>query len=97
LRANGPTAGTAFSGGPQTTGPIDGLRPEKARIPFANVGLVKLPDEVSDDGAILLSDIFPTGCFRRSRGHRAGRRGVCLRSPDPWGWLKVELDPTTAA
>lgn len=57
---NGPTAGTAFYGGPQTTGPFDGLQAEKARIPFANIGLVKLPEEVSDDQAILLSDIFPT-------------------------------------
>jgi threonine dehydrogenase-like Zn-dependent dehydrogenase len=58
---NGPSAGTAFFGGPKETGPFQGLQAEKARIPFANVGLVKLPDEVSDDEAILLSDIFPTG------------------------------------
>jgi threonine dehydrogenase-like Zn-dependent dehydrogenase len=36
------------------------LQAEKALIPFANVGLVKLPDEVDDDQAILLSDIVPT-------------------------------------
>jgi len=60
---NGPTAGTAFFGGPATTGPFHGLQAEKARIPFANVGCVKLPPEVSDDQAILLSDIFPTGYF----------------------------------
>lgn len=60
---NGPAAGTAFFGGPKTTGPFDGLQAEYARVPFANVGLVKLPDDVSDDQAILLSDIFPTGYF----------------------------------
>jgi threonine dehydrogenase-like Zn-dependent dehydrogenase len=60
---NGPTAGTAFFGGPKETGPFQGLQAELARIPFANVGLVKLPDEVTDDQAILLSDIFPTGYF----------------------------------
>lgn len=32
-------------------------------MPFANVGLVKLPNEVTDDQAILVSDIFPTGYF----------------------------------
>lgn len=58
---NGPMAGTAFFGGPASTGPFDGLQAEMARIPFANVGLVKLPDNVSDDQAILISDIFPTG------------------------------------
>ncbi len=60
---NGPLAGTAFFGGPKVTGPFQGLQAEFARIPYANVGLVKLPDEVSDDQAILLSDIFTTGYF----------------------------------
>ena len=60
---NGPHAGTAFFGGPQGSGPFHGLQAARARIPFANVGLVKLPDEVLDDQAILLSDIFPTGYF----------------------------------
>lgn len=60
---NGRHAGTAFFGGPAASGPIDGLQAEYARIPFANVGLVKLPDEVTDEQAILLSDIFPTGYF----------------------------------
>ena len=58
---NGPEAGTAFFGGPETSGPFDGLQAEFARIPYANVGLVKLPSDIDDDQAILLSDIFPTG------------------------------------
>jgi threonine dehydrogenase-like Zn-dependent dehydrogenase len=60
---NGKLAGTAFFGGPKSSGPFQGLQAERARIPFANVNMVKLPDEVSDDQAILLSDIFPTGWF----------------------------------
>jgi threonine dehydrogenase-like Zn-dependent dehydrogenase len=60
---NGPQAGTSFFGGPKETGPYQGLQAELARIPFANVGMVKLPEEVSDDQAILLSDIAPTGFF----------------------------------
>ncbi|HET6230324.1 MAG TPA: alcohol dehydrogenase catalytic domain-containing protein, partial [Longimicrobiaceae bacterium] len=60
---NGARAGTAFFGGPATTGPFQGLQAEYARVPFANVGLVKLPDGLDDDRAILLSDIFPTGYF----------------------------------
>lgn len=60
---NGPDAGTAFFGGPETTGPFDGLQAERARIPFAHVTCVKLPDEVADDDALLISDIFPTGWF----------------------------------
>jgi threonine dehydrogenase-like Zn-dependent dehydrogenase len=60
---HGNRAGTAFFGGPCASGPFQGLQAEKARIPFAHVGLVKLPHEVSDDQAILISDIFPTGYF----------------------------------
>ena len=40
-----------------------GLQARVARIPYANIGMVKLPENVSDDQAILLSDIFPTGWF----------------------------------
>jgi threonine dehydrogenase-like Zn-dependent dehydrogenase len=57
----GKTAGTAFFGSPKAAGGFQGLQAEYARIPFANVGLVKLPGTVSDDQAIMLSDIFPTG------------------------------------
>ena len=59
----GARAGTSFFGGPKATGPYDGLQAEKARIPFAPVTMVKVPDGVSDDQAILISDIFPTGWF----------------------------------
>ena len=59
--ANPNGEGTAFFGGPEDAGGFDGLQAELARVPYANVGLVKLPDEVSDDQALLISDIFPTG------------------------------------
>ena len=59
----GKRAGTTFFGGPEAAGGLDGMQAEKVRVPFANVGLVKLPDNVSDDQAIMISDIFPTGYF----------------------------------
>lgn len=59
----GSSAGTAFFGGPQASGAFDGLQAEVARVPFANITCVKLPDQVTNDQAILLSDIFPTGYF----------------------------------
>lgn len=60
---NGKSAGTTFFGGPKQTGPIHGLQAEYARIPFASSTLVALPDDVSDEQAIPISDIFPTGYF----------------------------------
>src|SRR4051794_1692676 len=59
----GPTAGTAFFGGPQAAGGFDGFQAEFARVPFANVIAVPLPDEVTDEQAIMISDIWPTAWF----------------------------------
>jgi threonine dehydrogenase-like Zn-dependent dehydrogenase len=59
----GKRAGTAFFGGPKEAGGFNGLQAEYARIPFANVGLVPLPADVSDEQAIMLSDIWPTAWF----------------------------------
>jgi threonine dehydrogenase-like Zn-dependent dehydrogenase len=42
-------------------GPFDGMQAEYVRVPYAHVNLVKLPETVTDDQAILMSDIFPTG------------------------------------
>lgn len=60
---NGAEAGTAFFGGPTSSGPLQGCQAEFVLTPFANNNLIKLPEEVSDDKAILLSDIFPTAYF----------------------------------
>jgi threonine dehydrogenase-like Zn-dependent dehydrogenase len=60
---NGRLAGTAFFGGPESTGPFNGMQAEYVRVPMANVNLVRLPEAVNDDKAILISDIFPTGYF----------------------------------
>ncbi|MDQ6602525.1 MAG: glutathione-dependent formaldehyde dehydrogenase [Chloroflexota bacterium] len=38
-----------------------GGQAEYARVPFADVGPIKVPDAVPDDQALFLSDIFPTG------------------------------------
>ncbi|MEO3859964.1 zinc-dependent alcohol dehydrogenase [Acrocarpospora sp. B8E8] len=60
---NGPNAGTAYFGGPAATGPFDGLQAEFARIPYAHTTMVAIPPGVTDEQAILISDIFPTGWF----------------------------------
>jgi threonine dehydrogenase-like Zn-dependent dehydrogenase len=60
---NGPQAGTAFFGGPEATGPFQGMQAEYARVPFASVNCVKLPEQVTDEQAIMISDIWPTGWF----------------------------------
>lgn len=59
----GKHAGTAFFGGPADAGNYHGMQAESVRVPFGNVNLVKIPGNVTDDQAIMLSDIFPTGYF----------------------------------
>ncbi|MFC0398763.1 zinc-dependent alcohol dehydrogenase [Paraburkholderia rhizosphaerae] len=60
---NGVRAGTAFYGGPKASGPFNGLQAQYARTPLAHASLIRLPENIDDDRAILLSDIFPTGYF----------------------------------
>jgi threonine dehydrogenase-like Zn-dependent dehydrogenase len=42
-------------------GGFAGGQAEYARVPFADVGPLKIPDELTDDQVLFLSDIFPTG------------------------------------
>ena len=60
---NGHLGGTAFFGGPASTGPFDGLQAQYARIPYANTNLVPLHPEINDHQAICLSDIASTAWF----------------------------------
>jgi threonine dehydrogenase-like Zn-dependent dehydrogenase len=59
----GPRSGSGSFGSPHAQGPFDGLQAEYARVPFARTNLFRIPDSVSDDEAIPLSDIYPTGYF----------------------------------
>ncbi len=59
----GKRVGTCFFGGPEAAGGYQGLQAERARTPWADANLVILPDGISDDQAILMSDILPTGWF----------------------------------
>lgn len=85
---NGPES-TAFYGGPKTAGPFEGLQAEFARIPYANVGAVKLPDEVSDDDAILLSDILPTAYFAADMASIKPGHNVAILGCGPVGQMAI--------
>ena len=45
------------------TGGYAGGQAQYARVPFADVGPLKIPDGIPDDKVLFLSDIFPTGYF----------------------------------
>ena len=56
----GKLGGTVFFGGPEPAGGLDGLQAEFARVPYAATNLMHLPEEITDDQGIMMSDILPT-------------------------------------
>jgi threonine dehydrogenase-like Zn-dependent dehydrogenase len=56
----GKLGGTVFFGGPEPAGGLDGLQAEYARVPYAATNPMHLPQEITDDQGIMMSDILPT-------------------------------------
>jgi threonine dehydrogenase-like Zn-dependent dehydrogenase len=54
-----PTAG--IFGYSHLTGGYAGGQAEYARVPYADIGPIKIEDDLSDEQVLFLSDIFPTG------------------------------------
>ena len=54
-------AGSGLFGYSHLYGGYPGGQAEYARVPFADVGPIKVPDSLSDEQVLFLSDIFPTG------------------------------------
>lgn len=84
-----PQSGTTFFGGPQAAGGVDGLQAEYARIPYAHVGMVPLPDSVDDQQAILLSDIVPTAWFGAKLAEVGDGDTVAILGAGPVGQCAV--------
>ena len=57
------TAAGGIYGYSHTTGGYDGGQAERVRVPFADVGPSVIPDGISDENALLLTDAFSTGYF----------------------------------
>ena len=53
--------GAALFGFSHNYGGVPGGQAEYARVPKANVGPIKIPDALSDEQVLFLSDILPTG------------------------------------
>jgi threonine dehydrogenase-like Zn-dependent dehydrogenase len=85
----GKLAGTVFYGGPKATGNLPGLQAEKARILYADVNLVPIPDGVSDDQAILVSDILTTAWFGTELAEVEGGDNVLILGCGPVGQLAI--------
>ena len=64
----GSTAGSGIFGYSHLYGGYSGGQAEYARVPYADVGPIKIPDGVSDEQVLFLSDILPTGWQAAKRG-----------------------------
>src|SRR3954463_12790171 len=62
------TAIGAIYGYSHTCGGYDGGQAEFVRVPLADVGPTKIPDWMSDEDAVLLTDVCPTGYFGAQLG-----------------------------
>lgn len=54
-------SGSGLFGYAHFTGGFAGGQAEYVRVPFADVGPFKVPEELTDDQVLFLTDIFPTG------------------------------------
>jgi S-(hydroxymethyl)glutathione dehydrogenase/alcohol dehydrogenase len=62
------TAVGGIYGYSHTSGGYDGGQAEYVRVPFADVGPSKMPDWLTDEDAVLLTDALPTGYFGAQLG-----------------------------
>jgi threonine dehydrogenase-like Zn-dependent dehydrogenase len=82
-----PTAG--IYGYSHITGGYAGGQAEYARVPYADVGPIKIEDDLSDDQVLFLSDIFPTGFFGADLCDITGGEVVAVFGAGPVGQFAI--------
>jgi len=70
-----------------TTGGYQGGQAERVRVPFADVGPMKIPDDLSDEDVLFLSDIIPTGYQAAEQGDIGPEDTVAVFGSGPVGLL----------
>jgi len=70
-------------------GGFAGGQAEYARVPFANVGPIKVPDGLSDEQVLFLSDILPTGYMAAENCHIQPGDTVAVWGAGPVGQFSV--------
>lgn len=72
-------------------GGYDGIQAEYARVPLADVNLLKLPDDIDDDKAIFLSDVLCTGWHGNVLGETGPGKTCCVWGAGPVGAMSAYL------
>ncbi len=73
-----------------TTGGYDGGQAERVRVPFADVGPMKIPDDMTDEDVLFLSDILPTGYQAAEMGSIKPNDTVVVFGAGPVGLLTAK-------
>jgi threonine dehydrogenase-like Zn-dependent dehydrogenase len=71
------------------TGGYAGGQAEYARVPFADVGPIKIEDDLSDEQVLFLSDIFPTGYFGADLCDIKGGQVIAVFGAGPVGQFAI--------
>jgi threonine dehydrogenase-like Zn-dependent dehydrogenase len=82
-----PTAG--IFGYSHITGGYAGGQAEYARVPFADVGPIKIEDDLTDEQVLFLSDIFPTGFFGADLCDITGGEVIAVFGAGPVGQFAI--------
>jgi threonine dehydrogenase-like Zn-dependent dehydrogenase len=86
----GGTAGAALYGYSHMFGGYSGGQAEYARVPYGDVGPIKVPDGVSDEQVLFLSDILPTGWQAAKRGEIKPGDTVAVWGCGPVGYFAIQ-------
>ncbi len=84
------TAVGGIYGYSHTTGGYDGGQAEFVRVPFADVGPFVIPDWLSDEDAVLLTDAVPTGYFGAQLGDIVEGDTVVVFGAGPVGLVAAQ-------
>jgi threonine dehydrogenase-like Zn-dependent dehydrogenase len=82
-----PTAG--IYGYSHLTGGYAGGQAEYARVPFADVGPIKIEDDLPDETVLFLSDIFPTGYMGAEFCEITGGDSIAVFGAGPVGQFAI--------
>src|ERR671917_1527682 len=71
------------------TGGYAGGQAEYARVPFADVGPIKIEDDLTDEQVLFLSDIFPTGYMGAEFCEIKGGEAIAVFGAGPVGQFAI--------
>jgi threonine dehydrogenase-like Zn-dependent dehydrogenase len=73
-----------------TTGGFEGGQAEYVRVPFADVGPMKIPENMDDESVLFLSDILPTGYQGAEMAEIRGGDTVVVFGAGPVGLFAMQ-------